>query len=300
MVISMEDRYIGVIIGSIVQVFELETFSLIASLDGVDSIMKEMRSICFIRDSLGLVTGDSDGNIVWWDIKEQNVRRTFRSNDPLNDSSSVYALGTSQDHSVLVATLHPHTLFVWRLLSGEYKHKIETEDMVMSVTLSPNGSIVVGGQANGKVYIWNVGSGILLQTLEGHSNMVTTVLFCQSSPTLISADNRGSLKVWNILDPEGESERKGLILEEICLLTRSVAFGDEILGIGVSPGGTWIASAMSEGEDHHGGVVRLWSLVDGEPRLQLYLWEREDECNAREYLPDFIDEIVNSAYKRAT
>jgi hypothetical protein len=121
--------------------------------------------------------------------------------------------------------------------------------------------------------------------------MVTTILFCQSSPTLISSDNRGFVKDWNILDPEGESERKGLIPEETCPLTRSVAFGNEMPGVGVSPGGT---SVMSGGEDRHGGVVRLWGLVDGERRLQLYLWEKEDECDVREYRPDFIDEIVCS------
>jgi hypothetical protein len=112
MVISVEDLYIGIIIGLSAQVFELETFSLIDSLGGVNSTMKEMHSICFTRNSLGIVTGDSHGNI-WWDIKEQNVRRTFRSNDPPNDSSSVYSLDTSQDLSVLVAKLHPRKLYVW-------------------------------------------------------------------------------------------------------------------------------------------------------------------------------------------
>ncbi|KAK2731274.1 hypothetical protein FQN57_003536 [Myotisia sp. PD_48] len=50
-------------------------------------------------------------------------------------------------------------------------------DWVMSVAFSPDGSKIVSGSGDNTVRVWEVATGKLLQTLEGHSGSVTSVAF---------------------------------------------------------------------------------------------------------------------------
>ncbi len=66
---------------------------------------------------------------------------------------------------------------------------------VMSVAFDPQGGTLASGSADNTVKLWDVASGQLLRTFEGHQHSVNSVAF-DPGGTLASASNDAVVKVW--------------------------------------------------------------------------------------------------------
>src|SRR5262245_1344074 len=119
---------------------------------------------------------------------------------------------------------------------------------VHSVAFSPDGKILAEGNASRTIGFWDVGSGKLIRSFEGHSGKVYSVAFSPDGKTLASASADHTIKLWQA--PSGKlirllSGHKGSVF--------SVAF---------SPDGKTLASA---GDDYDGSALRLWEVSTGRP-----------------------------------
>ncbi len=66
---------------------------------------------------------------------------------------------------------------------------------VNSVAISPNGQTLVSGSADKTIIIWNLATGNLIRTLEGHSYSVYSVAISPDGQTLVSASKDKTLKI---------------------------------------------------------------------------------------------------------
>src|SRR6476659_7618911 len=73
---------------------------------------------------------------------------------------------------------------------------------VMSVSSSPDGTILASGSMDQTVRLWEVASGQLLATLNGHTDGVYSVCF-NSAGTLVARGSRGhTLRLCNMTSRE--------------------------------------------------------------------------------------------------
>jgi COMPASS component SWD3 len=71
-------------------------------------------------------------------------------------------------------------------------------DSVNSVAISASGQTLVSGSRDKTIKVWNLHTGELLRTLQGHSNLVRTVAISASGQTLVSGSADNTIKVWNL------------------------------------------------------------------------------------------------------
>ena len=120
-------------------------------------------SLSFSPDGRILASGDRAGVIRLWDITSETLRRTIL------DQNTAPARAWDETPSHL-RTIAPGFI-----------------DDVSSLVFSPDGTVLVSGDASGAIDFWDVESGAHLQTLRGYYGGVVDLAFSPDGNTLASA-----------------------------------------------------------------------------------------------------------------
>ena len=119
---------------------------------------------------------------------------------------------------------------------------------VQAVAFSPDGKHLASGGADLGIRVWDLATGKLLRTLEGHSAPVRSLTFIKrdQGTIFVSAGQDGSIRFWNVNDGK---ELPGAIESGIAIAVMSV-----------SPDGKTIATGVVSEE---GSYIHLWNAADG-------------------------------------
>jgi WD40 repeat protein len=141
----------------------------------------------------GIVRFDTAGDDIWiWRMDTGEHTRGW----PLADDHSLFsAMALSADGTTFV-TSHDAALSVWSFADGAPGPTFAAADKVMRMALSPDGQLLAVGLYDGKIEIWNVATGTLLQTRQAHTSYTNAIAFTPGGATLISASDDGSIILW--------------------------------------------------------------------------------------------------------
>ena len=147
-----------------------------------------------------------------WEIAKKRLRHVFEGHE-----QEIYSLDFSNDGRYIVSGSGDETMRVWDLSDASCRMiTIETPTIpqttaggggsnpqnqdagVTSVSISPDGSMVAAGSLDSVIRIWEVASGILLDSLRGHRDSVYSVAFTPDGKGIISGSLDKSLKLWDL------------------------------------------------------------------------------------------------------
>ena len=139
-----------------------------------------------------------------WEIANKRLRHVFEGHD-----QEIYSLDFSNDGRYIVSGSGDKTMRIWDLSDASSRMiTIETpagspvnqnqEAGVTSVSISPDGSTVAAGSLDSVIRIWEISSGILLDSLRGHRDSVYSVAFTPDGKGIISGSLDKSLKLWDL------------------------------------------------------------------------------------------------------
>lgn len=91
-------------------------------------------------------------------------------------------------------------LMIWDVVDGSLIRVIENShnDTVLSVRFSPDGKILATAAADRMIKLWEVESGRLIKTLEGHTHHVTAVAWNENLRQLASGSADETIKIWDV------------------------------------------------------------------------------------------------------
>jgi WD40 repeat protein len=120
---------------------------------------------------------------------------------------------------------------------------------VQSVAITPDGTKIASGSFDGKIKIWDLKTGELIQTLTAHSEageIISSIAISPDGQTLVSSSNSygGNIKIWDL--------STGLLISTL------KAQGVGVSVVAISPDSQLLASG---GDD---GSIKLWHLALGE------------------------------------
>ncbi|MFO8056259.1 MAG: protein kinase [bacterium] len=95
---------------------------------------------------------------------------------------------------------------VWDLETGTTVHTFSKgEDMVMSVEISPNNSMVLAGDAKGTIRAWQLETGKPLGSFKTHQSAVNSAAFMKRNGRLYLAtgSEEGGMKLWRLSQTKG-------------------------------------------------------------------------------------------------
>ncbi|WP_149256896.1 TIR domain-containing protein [Actinomadura sp. K4S16] len=121
-----------------------------------------------------------------------------------------------------------------------------------SAAVSPNGTIVATGSADGTVQLWDASTQRLLGGVAAHKKGVTGVVFSPNGRTMASASADGTAQLWDVATRRPvESPLAG--------------HSRDIRAVAVSPDGRLLATVCGD------GTVRLWDASLHRPLAQPYM-----------------------------
>jgi WD40 repeat protein len=92
-------------------------------------------------------------------------------------------------------------------------YKIQKElSSVLSLCISHDGKVIACGSTNNKITLWNLDSGQLIRSIEGHSDWIQSLSITSGNTTLISGSRDGVIKFWQSKTKEESSNQSGSVL----------------------------------------------------------------------------------------
>jgi WD40 repeat protein len=190
-----------------IKIWNLQTGKLIRTLDGH---FGAVYSVAISPDGQILVSGSMDNTIKIWNFQTGKLIRTLDGHLQV-----VHSVAISPDGQTMVSGSMDNTIKIWNLQTGKLIRTIveHSQTVVAAVTnsltvvapsnpvnavaISPDGQTIVSGSSDNTIKVWNLHSGELIRTLEGHLRRVYSLTISPDGQTLVSgsADN---IKIWGI------------------------------------------------------------------------------------------------------
>jgi hypothetical protein len=119
----------------------------------------------------------------------------------------------------------------------------DTFGSILCVALSPQGALLAAGTVTDEIRFWHAASGLPLQTVQGHTDWVTSVAFSPDGSTLASGSHDRTVRLWEV--------SSGQCLKTLQGHTKAV------WSVVFSPDGKTLASGSYD------QTVRLWEMSSG-------------------------------------
>lgn len=176
----------------LVRLWDLDTNECIATLDGHTA---RVWLVTFSKDGKYLASSSDDNTIVIWDMEKHSFRTRIPKIGtvplkPLVFNSLGSAVFSSAGKSIVMLDIR----------NGNLAKEYIAEDRIWSVACSPDEKMVVGGCADGHLYVWDCASGRLLRKLTGHVGHADAIVFSSDGMLLASAGTDRTIRLWNLLD----------------------------------------------------------------------------------------------------
>ena len=205
---------------------------------------RNIKTIAFSPDGKTLISSDSEGEVQIWDISTAKRHSTLRGPQKITNAVSVASadgitLANEQRRHIRLWKFRPNTTEPI-VTDTNSDSKFGYGTVVM--TLSPDATRLAATSSDGHeiypIWLWDVNTGELLFTLEGHTRWIRALAFSPDSKTLASGDGGNTIRLW---DMDTRTPRATFKISEGGFHTLTL-----------SPNGKLLASGSNDGR------VRLW------------------------------------------
>ncbi|HUG70286.1 MAG TPA: c-type cytochrome domain-containing protein [Pirellulaceae bacterium] len=153
----------------------------------------------------------------------------------------VQSLRFSPDSELLVSGGYRNVKF-WQRARNAHKLDIAgIESPVKSIAVSPDGKWLAMAEEGGKLKLFEMSTGTLARTMDGHPGGATSVAFSTDSSKLVSGGQDKSLRVWNVADGQAAG---------------SVETPAVVTAVVFAAANVQIATAGAD------NIIRVWALPD--------------------------------------
>ncbi len=166
-------------------------------------------ALAISRDGRLLGSASYDGSIRLWSLPDGALLRTLTGH-----SGAVESIAISRDGRLLASASDDRTIKLWSLPDGALRETLTGHSgAVESVAISPDGRLLASGSGEtyrgttaldtgvlGIVKLWSLPDGHLLETIVGHSRLVSSLAISPDGRLLASASDDRTIQLRSLPD----------------------------------------------------------------------------------------------------
>lgn len=220
-----------------------------------------VRNLVFSPDG-DILASAGDAGIVWfWNLKTNKHHQPFPPH-----TAGWQAVDFSPDGQKLLTVPQDGKIQIWDLKTKKAEKSFsavapnETDTTPQTARFASKGLTVLVGTRGGRARVWSVKTGKLLQSLDGHEDIVSSLALPRDGKTLYTGSLDGKIQAWPAMLPL-ESPLHKLPLD-----------AGKVWAIALSPDGNTLATGGK------GGFVELWDLTTGKRQRLLEGFDSTVDC----------------------
>jgi WD40 repeat protein/tRNA A-37 threonylcarbamoyl transferase component Bud32 len=159
------------------------------------AFQREVLTLDISPDGRLIAAAGTDGCIRVWNRSDHLLYAEFPGHSAVISGLAFFPVGP-----FLASSDHEHFIDVWNITERKQVHSFRTTDRVNAVAVSPDGTLLATGEANGLVRIWNVKTGHAITAGAQHIGHIRDVDFSHDGQRLASAGNDGCVRIWSVSD----------------------------------------------------------------------------------------------------
>ncbi|KIK68011.1 hypothetical protein GYMLUDRAFT_36824 [Collybiopsis luxurians FD-317 M1] len=198
-------------------------------------------------------TASGSGSLTLHDISTGASLASFKQNNASPHCIALLNSRKAQGGFFLAAQPDKSLLHVYNFQKDQISLKIVLPEKLSCVALDPAGEFFAGGTSQGRVYLWEVSSGILYNSWDAHYRQINVLRFTPDGAALFSGSDDSGVSVWSMSRLLDEDTQNSLPLPYTTLTDHTLPVTDILCGMGTFPECRVLTSSV----DHS---VKLWDL----------------------------------------
>lgn len=210
-----------------------------------------LTSLAFSSDGRFLLSGGADKSAILWDVETRKALKTF-SSQKKTAVTAVTSVGFAEGGATAVTADADGFVRLWNISDGIAKREYRLNAPVTALAISPQGTLIAAGLANGEIRKIDLRQEAGQSTLAKLEGPVRTLVFGQDGTALLTTCDCLDTSVRAVDVKTGTS--------------KSLYSGHDnvVTALALAPNGARVASAGGEGHEIH-----IWSLDTGQRDIAL-------------------------------
>ncbi|TFY58203.1 hypothetical protein EVG20_g8242 [Dentipellis fragilis] len=193
------------------------------------------------------------GTISLHDIQTGSSLASFKQTSASSNCTAIVNTTDGQGGLMLAVQPDKSILNVYNFQKDQIALKIVLPERLSCLAVDRQGAYCAGGTSQGRIYLWEVASGIMYHSWEAHYRQVTVLRFTHDGAALLSGSEDSGVSVWSVsrlLDDDAQNE---LPTPYASLSDHTLPITDIVCGMGPFPS----CRVLTASVDHS---VKAWDL----------------------------------------
>ncbi|KAH7890699.1 WD40-repeat-containing domain protein [Phlebopus sp. FC_14] len=197
--------------------------------------------------------GSGPGAFVLHDLQTGTPLASFKQTSSAPHCSTFVQTADGQGGLMFAAQMDKSTLNVYNFQKDQVALKMVLPEKLTCLALDHRAGYCAGGTSQGRIYFWEVASGLLYNSWDAHYRQVNVLKFTHDGAVLISGSEDSGVCVWSVSKLVDDDLQNELPLPQFTLSDHTLPVTDIVCGIGAFP----TCRVLTASVDH---TVKLWDL----------------------------------------
>ncbi|KAF7370878.1 Pre-rRNA-processing protein IPI3 [Mycena sanguinolenta] len=193
------------------------------------------------------------GAIAIHDLQTGSTLASFKQTNAALHGTAVVQSQDGQGGFLLAVQHDKSIMNVYNFQKDQISLKIVLPEKLSCIALDHSGAYCAGGTSQGRIYLWEVASGILFNSWDAHYRQVTVLKFTHDGAALLSGSEDSGVSVWSVSRLLDDDISSDLPLPYCVFSDHTLPVTDIACGIGAFPD----CRVLSSSVDHS---VKLWDI----------------------------------------